>query len=59
MALSPIEKVALQRLAAQERIPLAAVVRRLIWREARRLNIVADQHAQVHAQASQETRGDG
>ena len=48
MVLSPIEKLALQRLAAQERIPLAAVVRRLIWREAKNLNLIAEQ----------ETRGD-
>ena len=37
LVLSPAEKAALQRLANHERLPAAAVVRRLIWREAERL----------------------
>ena len=56
--LSSEEKSALQRLAQRERIPAAAVVRRLIWREAERLNVTADQpgaaqtdqHAQTQVQ---------
>jgi hypothetical protein len=52
LVLSPTEKAALRRLAERERIPAAAVVRRLIWREAKKLNIV-DQHAQI----KQEARG--
>lgn len=43
LVLTPEDKQALQRLAAQERIPAAAVVRRLIWEK---------------AQALAETRGD-
>ena len=31
MALTPEDKAQLQRLAARERLPAAAVVRRLIW----------------------------
>ena len=46
MVLSPLEKLALQRLAVQERIPLAAVVRRLIWREAKKLNLIGEQETQ-------------
>jgi len=38
LVLSPAEKAALQRLAKQERLPAAAVVRRLIWHAAERLN---------------------
>lgn len=53
LVLSPAEKLALQYLAERERIPAAAVVRRLIWREARRLNIVADQHVQAQDQQGQ------
>ena len=34
LALSPKERAALQRLAERERLSAAAVVRRLIWREA-------------------------
>lgn len=37
LVLSPAEKAALQRLANHERLPAAAVVRRLIWREAQQL----------------------
>lgn len=38
LVLSPAEKAALQRLANHERLPAAAVVRRLIWREAQQLS---------------------
>lgn len=37
LAMTQEDKAALQRLAARERIPAAAVVRRLIWREAQTL----------------------
>jgi hypothetical protein len=40
MLLSPSEKVALEKLAHRERISAAAVVRRLIWREAEELGLV-------------------
>ena len=42
LALSPSERVTLQRLAECERVSAADVVRRLIWREAERLNVIAD-----------------
>lgn len=41
LVLSPTEKSALQRLAEQERIPAAAVVRRLVWHEAERRGLVS------------------
>ena len=40
LVLSPAEKAMLQRLAQRERIPAAAVVRRLIWREARECSLL-------------------
>jgi hypothetical protein len=40
LMLSPQEKVALQHLAILERLSAAAVVRRLIWREAARLQLL-------------------
>lgn len=43
LVLSPEEKLLLQRLAERERLPIAAVVRRLIWQEAERLSITVDQ----------------
>jgi hypothetical protein len=33
LKLSPVERRALEQLARHERLPAAAVVRRLIWRE--------------------------
>ena len=39
LVLTPIEKKILSRIAAIERIPAAAVIRRLIWREAKYLNL--------------------
>jgi len=33
-ALTPEDKAELQRLASRERLPAAAVIRRLIWKEA-------------------------
>jgi len=44
LVLAPAEKTALQRLAELERLSAAAVVRRLIWREAKRLD--TDRQAQ-------------
>ena len=40
VVLSLSERVALQRLADRERLSAAAVIRRLIWREARRCNLL-------------------
>ena len=40
LVLSPEEKAALEELARRERLPAAAVVRRLIWKEAH--NITED-----------------
>ena len=37
LVLSPMERALLRRLAEHERLPAAAVVRRLIWREAEKL----------------------
>jgi hypothetical protein len=37
LALTPSERKALHRLAQHERLPAAAVVRRLIWREAEKV----------------------
>ena len=53
LALSPSERGALQRLADQERLPAAAVVRRLIWREAeeRGLLLPPDRQGESEAQA--------
>jgi hypothetical protein len=42
LVLSPAEKAALRSLANRERLSAAAVVRRLIWHEAKRLNIATD-----------------
>jgi len=39
LALSPSERTALQHLAQRERTSAAAVVRRLIWREAERVGV--------------------
>lgn len=46
LVLSPSEKVTLQRLAYRERLPAAAVVRRLIWREAERHGLLPTAKAQ-------------
>lgn len=43
LVLSPTEKQILQYLAEFERIPKAAVIRRLIWREAKTLSIFEQQ----------------
>jgi hypothetical protein len=40
VVLSQSERVALQRLADRERLSAAAVIRRLIWREARRCDLL-------------------
>lgn len=46
MVLTPDEKEALKRLAEAERIPAAAVVRRLVWEAAQQHAIQAGQPAQ-------------
>lgn len=50
LVLSPVEKQMLRRLAEQERLSAAAVVRRLIWCGAKRQDITVDQGeaAQAH-----------
>jgi hypothetical protein len=45
LAFSPSERDALQRLANHERLPAAAVVRRLVWNEARRHGLTPAQGA--------------
>lgn len=40
LALSPSERTALDKLASRERLPAAAVVRRLVWNEARRRGLL-------------------
>jgi hypothetical protein len=45
LVLSSAEKWALQQLAELERIPAAAVIRRLIWREAESLNALSSPDA--------------
>lgn len=54
LVLSTAEKTALQRLAAHERIPAAAVVRRLVWTEAERRGVLPTNDTQ-----QQEGRRDG
>ena len=53
VVLSKVERVMLHRLAQREHIPAAAVVRRLIWREARERGLwpVTDRNDGCHAQA--------
>ena len=43
LVLSPTEKLILQYLAESERIPKAAIIRRLIWREAKSLSVFKQQ----------------
>ncbi len=44
IVLSQAERVALQQLAEHERLPAAAVVRRLIWAEAKRHGLLPPAH---------------
>lgn len=52
VVLSKAERATLQRLANQERLSASAVVRRLIWHEARRLGLlpVIAENREVHSE---------
>ena len=54
LVLSEAEKTALEKLAERERLPAAAVVRRLLWAEAERLGLIPgpgdDRHRRQEAQ---------
>lgn len=54
MLLSPSEKAALEELADRERISAAAVVRRLVWKEADRQGLIrSDQNETIGLQVQE------
>ena len=54
VVLSKTEQMALRLLAELERISAAAVVRRLIWREAERMNVVPETNAELASKDNKE-----
>ena len=52
VVLSQTERAALQRLADADRLSASAVIRRLIWREARERGLLSDDQARLEALAA-------